>query len=135
FEILVATDIMSRGIDIEKIDLIINYNVPQDAEDYVHRVGRTARAKSTGVAITLINHKEISNFYRIEKLIDTEVRKLPLPPGIPPGPEYKPRQSSNRDYQRNTKTDYGRKKNKNSHKKKFQNRNDSNTSVNKGIHK
>ncbi len=135
FEILVATDIMSRGIDIEKIDLIINYNVPQDAEDYVHRVGRTARAKSTGVAITLINHKEISNFYRIEKLIDTEVRKLPLPPGIPPGPEYKPRQSSNRDYQKNTKPDYGRKKNKNSHKKKFQNRNDSNTSVNKGIHK
>ncbi len=82
FEILVATDIMSRGIDIEKIDLVINYNVPRDAEDYVHRVGRTARAEKTGLAITLINPKEREAFRRIEKLIGKEIYKLKLPDGM-----------------------------------------------------
>jgi superfamily II DNA/RNA helicase len=86
-QILVATDIVSRGIDIDNISLVINYNVPQDAEDYVHRVGRTARADKTGVAITLINEKETWNFKKIEKLIETEVKKLPLPEGFAKGPE------------------------------------------------
>ena len=86
-QILVATDIVSRGIDIDNISLIINYNVPSDAEDYVHRVGRTARADKTGVAITLINEKETWNFKKIEKLIETEVKKLPLPEGFEKGPD------------------------------------------------
>lgn len=78
-QILVATDIVSRGIDIENISLVINYNVPQDAEDYVHRVGRTARAEKTGVALTFVNNRETGSFKRIEQLIGNEIKKLPLP--------------------------------------------------------
>jgi ATP-dependent RNA helicase RhlE len=88
FQILVATDIVSRGIDIESIDLVINYDVPADAEDYVHRVGRTARAELTGVALTFINSRDVRSFKNIESLIGSEVHKLPLPPHIGPGPEY-----------------------------------------------
>jgi len=87
--VLVATDILSRGIDVKDIDLIINYDVPQDAEDYVHRVGRTARAKAQGLALTFISNKEIVKFQQIEKLIGREVRKIPLPEKIGKGPEYK----------------------------------------------
>ena len=87
--ILVATDVLSRGIDIKEINLIINYDVPQDAEDYVHRVGRTARADATGVALTLVNDKDMYSFYQIEKLIEKEVLKLPLPPELGKGPEWK----------------------------------------------
>ncbi len=92
--ILVATDIVSRGIDVDNISLVINYNVPSDAEDYVHRVGRTARAEKTGVAITFINQKEVGNFKRIETFIGSEIRKMPLPEAIGKGPEYilQPRQ-------------------------------------------
>ncbi len=89
-QILVATDIIARGIDVDGIDLVINFDVPNDAEDYVHRVGRTARAKSTGVALTFINDKDQYEFSMIEKLIDTVVYKVPLPEGFDPGPEYKP---------------------------------------------
>lgn len=78
-QILIATDIVSRGIDIENISLVINYNVPQDAEDYVHRVGRTARAEKTGIALTFVNHRETGSFKRIEQLIGNEIKKLPLP--------------------------------------------------------
>ncbi|MEE4196789.1 MAG: DEAD/DEAH box helicase [Bacteroidales bacterium] len=87
--ILVATDVISRGIDIKDIQLIINYDVPQDAEDYVHRVGRTARAKSTGVAITLINPKDMVRFKRIEQLIENEVIKLPVPAELGESPGWK----------------------------------------------
>lgn len=73
--ILVATDIVSRGIDIDNIGLVINYNVPHDAEDYVHRVGRTARAEKTGQAITFINQKEERSFKRIEQLIGYQINK------------------------------------------------------------
>ena len=90
FNILVATDVLSRGIDIEDIGLIINYDVPHDAEDYVHRVGRTARAEATGVALTLICKKEQGTFYRIEQLIGYPVHKLPLPPQLGKSEEYKP---------------------------------------------
>ena len=83
FEVLVATDILSRGIDIEKIDLVINYNVPMDAEDYVHRVGRTARVDESGLAITLVNQKEFEAFRRIERFIGSEIYKMKLPPDIP----------------------------------------------------
>jgi len=86
--ILVATDIVSRGIDVDNISLVINYNVPSDAEDYVHRVGRTARAEKTGVAITFINQKEVGSFKRIEKFIGSEIRKMPLPSNFEAGPEY-----------------------------------------------
>jgi superfamily II DNA/RNA helicase len=95
-QVLVATDIVSRGIDIENINLVINYDVPQDAADYVHRIGRTARAESTGVALTFINDKDQERFARIEKLIERTVNKTPLPDGIATGPEYSPRISRGR---------------------------------------
>ena len=88
-KILVATDILSRGIDIQEIELVINYEVPHDAEDYVHRIGRTARADRTGEAITFINPKQVRNFMDIEKLIEKEVPKLSLPNGFEKAPEYK----------------------------------------------
>jgi superfamily II DNA/RNA helicase len=87
--ILVATDILSRGIDIKGIELVINYEVPHDAEDYVHRIGRTARADRTGEAITFINSKQVQDFMDIEKLIEKEVPKLDLPEGFTTAPEYK----------------------------------------------
>jgi superfamily II DNA/RNA helicase len=92
-QILVATDIVSRGIDIDNISLVINYNVPQDAEDYVHRVGRTARAEKTGVAITFINPKEVRSFQRIENFIGNPIQKIPLPEELGESPSYevKPR--------------------------------------------
>lgn len=86
--VLVATDVISRGIDIKDINLIINYNVPRDPEDYVHRVGRTARADATGVAITLINEEEMSYFHKIEKLIEKAITKVPPPPSIGEGPKW-----------------------------------------------
>ena len=86
--ILVATDILSRGIDIKGIELVINYEVPHDAEDYVHRIGRTARADNTGEAITFINSKQIRNFKDIEKLIENTIPKSPLPDYFKKGPKY-----------------------------------------------
>jgi ATP-dependent RNA helicase RhlE len=88
----VATDVLSRGIDIKDINLIINYDVPGDAEDYVHRVGRTGRAKSTGVALTLINEADMQKFASIERLIERELIRIPLPPELGEGPEWKPDQ-------------------------------------------
>ena len=87
-KVLVATDIVSRGIDVDDIDLIINFSVPGDAEDYVHRIGRTARAQRSGLAITLINYEDVYKFQKIEKLIDRVVHKIPLPEGFPKGPDY-----------------------------------------------
>lgn len=87
--VLVATDILARGIDIKGINLVLNYDVPNDAEDYVHRIGRTARADNTGVALTFINGEESTKFMGIERLIEKEVPKLALPEGFAPGPEYK----------------------------------------------
>jgi len=86
--VLVATDVLSRGIDIQDIDLIINYDVPGDAEDYVHRVGRTARAEKTGVALTLVNEDDMYKFHRIEELIGREVIKVPLPKQLGEGPKW-----------------------------------------------
>jgi len=93
-DILVATDVLSRGIDIDGIDLVINFEAPRDAEDYVHRIGRTARAERKGTALTLINHMDIPRLKRIEKLIGKEVPKLPLPPGLAEEPEQRQRQGS-----------------------------------------
>ena len=88
--ILVATDIVARGIDIEDIQMVINYDVPHDAEDYVHRIGRTARAGGEGIAITFIAEKEQYKFGAIEKLIEKEVKKLPLPEALGEAPAYQP---------------------------------------------
>lgn len=89
-QILVATDILSRGIDVEDIELIINYDVPHDAEDYVHRVGRTARAEKKGAAFTFVNEKDQYAFSRIEQLIEASVTKAKLPAYIGEGPAYNP---------------------------------------------
>ncbi|MBK8613560.1 MAG: DEAD/DEAH box helicase [Flavobacteriales bacterium] len=88
--IMVATNVVSRGIDIDDIDLVINYDVPRDPEDYVHRVGRTARAARKGQAVTFVNDKEMREFGRIEKLIGYEVKKMPMPQAIGDGPAYRP---------------------------------------------
>jgi len=89
-QILVATDILSRGIDIEDIGLVINYDVPGDPADYIHRIGRTARAASTGVALTFINEYDQQKFQQIEQMLNAEVKKIPLPEHLGTGPEYKP---------------------------------------------
>ncbi|MDD4602346.1 MAG: DEAD/DEAH box helicase [Bacteroidales bacterium] len=91
--ILVATDIVSRGIDIEDIDMVVNFDVPNDGEDYIHRIGRTARAKAKGAAITLIGEKEQSKFASIEKLLGEPVYKGAIPIQFGIGPEYAPRSS------------------------------------------
>jgi superfamily II DNA/RNA helicase len=87
--ILVATDVMSRGIDVKEINMVINYDVPHDAEDYVHRVGRTARVNEKGEAITLVTQKEMYKLRKIEQLIKTTIPKLQPPGGIGPVPEWK----------------------------------------------
>lgn len=89
--VLVATDILSRGIDIDTIDLVINYDVPVDGEDYVHRIGRTARAEADGMACTLVGEKEQNKFSRIERLIGNEVMKATVPQELGAVPAYAPR--------------------------------------------
>ena len=88
-DVLVATDIVARGIDIDDIRMVINYDVPHDAEDYVHRIGRTARADRDGVAITFISDTDIYRFNQIERFLGTTVKKNPLPDGLGDAPEYK----------------------------------------------
>ena len=87
-DVLVATDIVARGIDIDDIRMVINYDVPHDAEDYVHRIGRTARADRDGIAITLVSEKDIRLFAQIERFLEKEIQKNPLPEGMEKGPEY-----------------------------------------------
>ena len=95
--VLVATDVMSRGIDIKDINLVINYNVPSDAEDYVHRVGRTARAETTGIAVTLVNPDDMYKFLRIERLIEREILKVPIPEHIGESPKWSPNATDKRN--------------------------------------
>ena len=97
FQILVATDILSRGIDIDSLSHVVNFDMPQDAEDYVHRVGRTARAASTGVAITFVNENDMYRVRKVEQLIERELPKLSLPEGFGPAPVFDP-----------TRRDFGR---------------------------
>lgn len=87
--IIVATDVMSRGIDVKEINLVINFDTPYDAEDYVHRVGRTARANTKGEAITLVNEKDMRKLAQIERLIEAEIPRLELPEELGSGPEWK----------------------------------------------
>ena len=88
--VLVATDIVARGIDIDDILCVINYDIPHDAEDYVHRIGRTARAQRDGVAITLVSDQYMSYFADIERFLDSNIQKNPLPDNLGEGPQYNP---------------------------------------------
>ncbi len=94
--ILVATDLLSRGIDVDNIELIVNYDVPHEGEDYIHRIGRTARAESDGIAITLISQEEQYKFARIEKLLEKEVTKSSVPEEFGDTPAYDPSKNRGR---------------------------------------
>ena len=89
-QMLIGTDILSRGIDVEGISLVVNFDVPPDPEDYIHRIGRTARAETTGTAITFINPKDQERFFKIENLIGKEIPKIPLPEFLGEAPAYQP---------------------------------------------
>lgn len=119
--ILIATDIVSRGIDIDDIQLVINYDVPHDPEDYVHRIGRTARANRDGVAVTLVNEKDWIYLRRIEQLIEKEIDKPDLPDGCGTKPEIseRSRRSSghNRKKYYHSKGSHKPKRKENSNKK------------------
>ena len=97
---IIGTDVLSRGIDVEGISIVINYDVPPDPEDYVHRVGRTARAETTGTAITFINVKDQRKFMNIENLIGQTIEKLPLPSSIGDGPDYQPQLKKNTNFRK-----------------------------------
>jgi ATP-dependent RNA helicase RhlE len=94
--ILVATDVVSRGIDIDSIELVVNYDVPPNEEDYVHRIGRTARAERKGEGITLVTPDDMRRFGKIEKLIEKEVPKLEVPASLGATPTYDPKSSGTR---------------------------------------
>lgn len=115
-DVLVATDIVARGIDIDDISMVINYDVPHDSEDYVHRIGRTARADHDGIAVTLVRGKEISMFMQIEKFLGYEVEKMPLPKGLGKAPEYKVTEHGNNNRRGNKRN--GKYKGKGKFKKK-----------------
>lgn len=119
-DILVATDIVSRGIDIDDITLVINYDVPYDAEDYVHRIGRTARAGDTGMAITFVSPEEQYRFSLIEKFLQKEIYRIPIPVELGEAPAYNPsRESAQRGKSgRNSKPGKGRKQSEKSSKSK-----------------
>jgi len=99
---IIGTDVLSRGIDVEGISLVINFDVPPDPEDYVHRVGRTARAETTGTAITFINEKDQRKFLSIENLIGETIEKLSLPPAVGEGPDYQPHHKKNNNFRKRT---------------------------------
>jgi superfamily II DNA/RNA helicase len=105
--ILVATDVMSRGIDIKEINMVINFDTPFDAEDYVHRVGRTARANTKGEAVTLVNEKDMRKMAEIERLIESEVPRIPLPEDLGPAPEWVviPKQRKKRPFHKKRKSE------------------------------
>lgn len=86
--VLIGTDVLSRGIDVEGIGLVINFDVPPDPEDYIHRIGRTARAATTGTAITFVNERDHRRFINIESLLGKEVEKMPLPEELGEGPVF-----------------------------------------------
>ena len=118
-DILVATDIVSRGIDIDDIRLVINYDAPHDCEDYVHRIGRTARAGAEGCAITFVAVDDQTRFAAIEEFIGREVHKLPLPEELGDAPEYNPKKGNNQGKRGRGKGCHSRNnKNKDGHARK-----------------
>ncbi|MBQ7945967.1 MAG: DEAD/DEAH box helicase [Bacteroidales bacterium] len=106
--VLVATDIVARGIDIEDITIVINYDVPHDPEDYVHRIGRTARAGEKGSGITFVEEEEQLRFAQIEEFLEKEIDKMPLPEALGEGPEYHPQR-----FKKKKKSGHRRKRNGN----------------------
>ncbi len=98
--LLVGTDIIARGIDIDDIKLVINYDVPNDSEDYVHRIGRTARANQEGVAITFVNPEDQEGFYKIEQFLEKDIYKIPLPTECGDAPKYTPKENSKKSYRK-----------------------------------
>lgn len=114
---MVATDIVARGIDIDDIRLVINYDVPHDSEDYVHRIGRTARANNDGVALTFVSEKEQSNFKSIENFLEKEIYKIPVPAELGEAPEYKPRSYNNKRGDNSKRRNFGGKRNNNNGRK------------------
>jgi len=94
--IIIGTDALSRGIDVEGIDLVVNYDVPSDPEDYIHRIGRTARAETTGTAITLVNERDRRKLTNIQTLIDKQITEHTLPPELGEAPKFKPEDTANR---------------------------------------
>ena len=88
-DVLVATDIVARGIDIDDIKTVINFDVPNDAEDYVHRIGRTARAENSGCSITLVSPNDMYKFHEIETFLGKEIQKDTMPAELGEVPEYK----------------------------------------------
>lgn len=117
-DVLVATDIVSRGIDIDDIPLVVNYNVPRDAEDYVHRIGRTARADNSGMAITLVGQDEQNYFHHIEQFLEKDIEKLSMPDGLEAGPEYNPVEPVKQHKKRNYRKRNNKKRTKNNQSKK-----------------
>jgi len=100
-QILVATDILSRGIDVDGITHVINYDIPHDAEDYIHRIGRTARASHSGVAISFINEEDQLYFQSIEKMTDSSIIKMNIPASIGQSPAYEPGRHKHRKGRKN----------------------------------
>ena len=115
--LLVATDIVARGIDIDDIRLVINYDVPHDSEDYVHRIGRTARANNDGCAITFVSETEQTRFKQIEDFLGKAIYKIPVPEELGESPVYAPR-SSRPGGERRKKKSFSRNKGNNRWKKK-----------------
>ena len=101
--ILVATDIVARGIDIDDIALVVNFDVPHDPEDYIHRIGRTARANADGVAITFVSEAEQGKFHKIEEFIEKDIYKIPILPEHGEAPTYNPKAFERRPRHRNNK--------------------------------
>ncbi len=130
-DVLVATDIVARGIDIDDILTVINYDVPHDAEDYVHRIGRTARAQRDGIAITFVSDADIRYFADIERFLERDITKNPLPKELGEGPAYtpaaprknsrgrggKPRSNSKSKGRKNNGSEHDMKKNKSHHRR------------------
>jgi superfamily II DNA/RNA helicase len=115
-DVLVATDIVARGIDIDDIRTVINFDVPHDAEDYVHRIGRTARADRDGEAITFISDSDIYKFQQIEHFLGKEVEKIPLPEGLGEAPEYTKREKKRSNTRRHGRW-HSKGNGKNNHRK------------------
>lgn len=128
-KVIVATDVLSRGIDIKGINLVVNFDVPNDAADYVHRVGRTARADAKGVAITLVNRKDFGKFRRIEQLIEREIERLPLPSELGEAPDYSNVSSNDKHRHSNKNSGNRNQKYRNQKSRNYKNNEQQNTEI------
>lgn len=116
--ILIATDIVARGIDIDDIRLVINYDVPHDSEDYVHRIGRTARANNDGCAITFVSETEQTRFKQIENFLEKDIYKIPVPDELSEAPLYAPRVARKNNSQKGSNNKKGYRRNNSKFAKK-----------------